>query len=106
LSTIERHPFRVDRGDLRLAAALEDDDVAGREHAEFELGLQRLVGERRVARFEDQVRLASTHSFSRSVARTSILAEHAEPLGPQWSSPTTAPPSSSSSAGIVSARSP
>ena len=43
------HSLGVDCGDVRLAAALVDDDVARQQGAEVGLGFERLVGEGRVA---------------------------------------------------------
>jgi hypothetical protein len=43
---------------VRVAVALVDDYIAGQEHAKLGLGLECLVGERRVAGAEDRVRLS------------------------------------------------
>ena len=57
-----------------------DDDVAGEQHAEVGLGLERLVGERRVAGAEDQVRLALDSELLAQRRLYVDLAEHTEPF--------------------------
>jgi Sulfite exporter TauE/SafE len=74
------HPLRVDRGDPGLAAPLVDDHVAGQQHAELGFGLQRLVGERRVAGTEDQVRLSLDAELLPHRRVHVDLAQHPEPL--------------------------
>jgi len=70
----------VDGGHVRLAVAVVDDDVAGQEHSQLGLGLERAMGERRVAGAEDHVLLA-LHSEPRLQGRLHVdLAEDAEAL--------------------------
>src|SRR5450755_3900535 len=65
---------------MSLTCVRVDDDVAGQEDAELGLGLQRGVGELRVARPENQVWVAIDVELLLEGCLHVDLAQHAEPL--------------------------
>jgi hypothetical protein len=75
------HSLGVDGGDVGVAVATVDGDVAGEQGAELGFGLEGLVGERRVARAEDEVGLAVDAELLFHGGLDVDLAEDAESFG-------------------------